>query len=503
MVSRTSKAIKGLIASAVQLIVLIVLQAILAPTILKIAGQEVLGAYSVVMQVIGYGLILDFGLSVALSRYLAQSFSAGDYGVKFKKIFNIGQFFILATNTLLFIFLLTLAHNVDSIIVNSDEVIGDARAALYILAAWTILRTPLSLYGHALLASQNMAAANIASLIGGVGRLMLSISFVYCGWGLIGLVLANIISEFLVLALQKIYFNKAYPHLNVKWSRPDAPLLKELFRFGMMYWGVNLAAVLTIGSDSIIVGNIFGAATVSIFYTTKIPSFLITQFIYKISDNAAPAVNELISQANFNGLRSSYLKILRYSLLLVIPVAIGIIGFNEEFIKLWVGKTQYAGNIMSFSLACFAITQVINHINAMFTLAIGDMRKWMLVSIITGVMTIGSAYLLGKNFGMQWVMVAIAVMDLPIMIFLMQRSYSGIGMTSCLAWREGILPPIMVGLPLFVVILLIKELGHAEGLFNMAGCIFIFSLIWIFSLYAFGINENERIFIRTKISLIY
>ena len=485
-----------------QLMVLVVLQTILAPTILKIAGQEVLGAYSVVMQIIGYGLILDFGLSVALSRYLAQSFSADDYGVKLKKIFNIGQYFILATNALLFIFLLALAHNADLIIINSGKVIGDARAALYILAVWTILRTPLSLYGHALLASQNMAAANIASLIGGIGRLIFSISFVYLGWGLIGLVLANVVSEFLALALQKIYFNKLYPHLNDKWSRPDFPLLKEIFRFGTMYWGVNLAAVLTTGSDSIIVGNIFGAAAVSIYYTTKIPSFLITQFIYKISDNAAPAANELISQGNFEGLRSAYLKILRYSLLLVIPVAIGIIGFNEELVKLWVGKNQYAGNVMSFSLACFAITQVINHINAMITLAIGNMRKWMAVSVITGVVTITSAYTLGKNFGIQWVMAAIALMDLPTVIFLMQRSYSGIGMTYCRAWREAILPPIIVGLPLSTLIFLVKGAGYIESLLSLVCCIFIFLFIWIFSLYIFGINKQERNFISSKFALI-
>ena len=89
MTTRTKKAIKGTVTSLVQFGVLVVLQTVLTPVVLKIAGQEVLGAYSIVMQIIGYGLILDFGLGVALSRYLSQSFGYNDKGTKFTKIFNI------------------------------------------------------------------------------------------------------------------------------------------------------------------------------------------------------------------------------------------------------------------------------------------------------------------------------------------------------------------------------------------------------------------------------
>ena len=89
---------------------------VLAPAVLKIAGQEVLGAYAIVMQIIGYGLILDFGLGVALSRYLSQSFGDKDKGTKFIKIFNIGRYFILSTNTLLSIFIMILAFKTESLI---------------------------------------------------------------------------------------------------------------------------------------------------------------------------------------------------------------------------------------------------------------------------------------------------------------------------------------------------------------------------------------------------
>ena len=101
MTTRTIKATKGLISDVSSYAVLIILQVVLAPLVLNIAGQEVLGAYGIVMQIIGYGLILDLGISVALTRYLSQIFGAIDNDRRFEEIFNVGRYFIFLTNALM------------------------------------------------------------------------------------------------------------------------------------------------------------------------------------------------------------------------------------------------------------------------------------------------------------------------------------------------------------------------------------------------------------------
>lgn len=501
MTTRTKKAVKGITTSLVQFGVLVILQAVLTPVILSIAGQEVLGAYSIVMQIIGYGLVLDFGLSVALSRYLSQSFGANDEGRKFTQTFNIGRYFIFVTNILLSIFILVLALKIDTLITSSHTIIADARSALYVLSAWTLIRTPLVLYGHSLLASQNMAASNIIGLISSVGRLGLSLYLVYAGFGLMGLVGANVASEFIGLLLQKYCFNKLYPKLTLQWDWPDLPLLKELFAFGLNYWGVNIAIVLTVGSDSLIIGHLYGAASAAIFYTTKIPSFLIIQVIYKISDNAGSAANELLAQGNFEALRSAYLKILRYSLLLAVPLAIGIIGFNKGVITAWVGANQYAGSVMTLALASFTLTQVVSHINAMITVAAGNMRYWMSISVVTGFMTITLAYTLGKYLGMQWVMVAIALMDIPAFIFLNRRAYSSLSLPYAKVWREAVLPVIFAALPLLCWVAFVIATDQATNLLRLVACIAVFVILWLLGLYVLGTSKPERRSIRNKLGL--
>lgn len=498
MSSRTNKAFKGTVASFVQYGTFIVLQIILTPLILKVAGQEVLGAYSIIMQIVGFGILLDLGFSVALSRFLSQTYGLNDQGRKFAEVFTIGRVFILGTNVVLAAIILLVGLKIGDLIIANEATLAQASLALYFLAAWTIIRTPLALYNHGLMATQNMAAANIIAIIGNMSRLLLSLILVFTGFGLIGLIAANIFSEALTFAIQMKYFKKKYPNYSFGWKVRDKKLFKEIFYFGFTYWGVNLAGLLFLGSDSIIVGNLYGASAASVFYTTKIPAFLAFQFIFRLSDNVAPAANELFAQGNLEALKSAYLKLMRYSLLLAIPLAIGVIGFNEMVISAWIGLAQYAGNIMTLALATFVLTQVINHINAMITLAAGDMRRWSTVSILTSLMSLALSYGLGKMFGIQWVMVAIALMDIPNAIFLFKRSLSGLKLSAIQVWRDAFLPALWTALPLCSLVFYIKTADKMHSLLSIFLCIILYSMLWLVCLYTVGISRSEKEILKNK-----
>ena len=499
MSNRTSKAFKGTVASFMQYGVFILLQIILTPLILKIAGQEVLGAYSVIMQIIGFGILLDLGFSVALSRFLAQSYGLKDGGSTFSEIFTIGRVFLLLTNLIFAVMIAVVALTIDDLIVASEIILSQARLALYFLAIWTIARTPIALYNHGLMATQHMAAANIIATAGNASRLVLSLLLIYTGFGLIGLIVANILSEVLTYAAQMQYFKSKYPKYSFGWRVANNSRFKDMFSFGMKYWGVNLAVVVYLGSDSIVVGNLYGASAASVFYTTKIPAFLLFQFIFRLSDNASPAVNELFAQGNYEAPRSAYLKIMRYSLLLALPLAIGIVGFNESVISAWVGPTQYAGSIMSFALALFVITQVINHINAMITLAAGNMRGWSTVSIVTSLTSLALSYGLGKIFGMQWVMVAIALMDIPNLIFLFKRSLTGLKLSLMQVFREAFVPVLRACLPLFGLILYLREMNPLGTLSSTIFYMILFTVLWSVSLLIVGLSDSEKGQLNTKL----
>ena len=229
---------------------------------------------------------------------------------------------------------------------------------------------------------------------------------------------------------------------------------------------------------------------------------MLIQLVFKISDNAGPAVNELISQGNFEAVRTAYLKILRYSMLVAFPLAIGITCFNKAVISAWVGANQYAGHLMSFAIALYVITQVINHINAMITVATGNMHNWMKIMVIVGVVTVALAYILGKLFGMQWVMVAIAVMELPLLVFLMVRSCSGIDLGYSLVWRQSLLPAFHASIPLILLGTYLFTANMVDNLVTLLAGIAGFAALWVISSYSLGLSDAERRLIKDKIATV-
>jgi O-antigen/teichoic acid export membrane protein len=499
MNSSSKKAINGIITSAINFFVLIMLQMLVTPLILKISGQDILGAYSIVMQIIGYGIILDFGLAVALNRFLSQSFNKNDNYIQFTKVFNVARYFSLMTSMLIAIFILIILTNLDSVISSNEEIIGSIEKALVIFAVWSILKAFFIVHSHALFASQNMVFVNLVDLIVAVSRLLLSILLVTLEYGLIGLVAANVISEFIGLFIKRLKFNKLYPKINLSWRNLDVKLSRKIFSFGLTYWGVNVAIVMTIGSDSIVIGHLYGVALASVFYTTKIPSYLITQIIYKISDNTAPVFNEVISENNHNRARFYYYRVLLFSLLLAIPAAIAIIKFNKDVVTLWVGVEQYAGDLMTFALAMFVVTQVVNHVNAMVVVAIGDMKYWIHLSLFTAFMTILSSYFLGRAYGIEWIMISISIMDIPTLVFLIFRSAERLKIKGEEVLVRIIKPVALVSLPLVGWVLYTAEVDKVITLSGTILEIFTFLALWLILIYGLGVEHSDRELIKYKI----
>ena len=181
-------------------------QLVMAPIILAFAGQDTMGGYAIITQIIGYTLLLDLGFSVALQRFLSQAADTEDSNNKFAALFKIGNFFLFVINLLISVCILILAFRFSLFFRTENHLFKQAQIALCLQGLWIVLRTPLYIYNSALLATQEMAILNLIAIPVNIFRLLLSIILVYTGFGLIGLVLANIISDLIGHLAQRFFF---------------------------------------------------------------------------------------------------------------------------------------------------------------------------------------------------------------------------------------------------------------------------------------------------------
>jgi len=503
MSNRTVKAMNGAITGLFQHSISIITQIVIAPLILILAGQEALGSYAIVMQIVGYGVFVDFGISSAFTRYLCQARGNLSDNKFFITTLLTGRNMLYLTNFLFCILLLSISTNIDIFLSESSEIISQIQISILMMAIWVFIRTPLYIYNTALTATQDLATINIIVIFTNLIKLIASIFFVYNGFGLVGLIMANILGEFCQFMTQKLIFKRKYRELNFVFSSGDKNLGIKLARFGLSYWPVSISAVLLLGSDNIIAATLYGAATASIYYSTKMIGSMAIQLMALIINNIYPALNELVGLGNSDSVRKVYLRLIRYVLLLLAPGVLSIVIFSEGLINIWVGAEQFAGLTMTLSVGLFVFVQVLCHMHGLVILATGKIKYWGLISIIFGLISIISGYMFGKYLGFEWIIFGISLAMIPLLCFLISRALSSIGLNLKIVIKEVFPPTFFSILPLVLFVWITDMYKLSETLSNIFINLIIYALVFIVTTYIFGINKLEKNHIHARLNFIF
>lgn len=488
---RTNQAIKGTLTSLFQYGLQILWQILLSPIILKMAGKETLGAYSMVMQIVGYRIIMDFGLSVAVNRSMAF-YSGKEDPDAFNKAFRAGRMFLVLSNVLAGGLLIAASFGMTELFSFTTTLSDDVRSSLLLFGVWTLIRGLFLIYESALIARQNMASANMVAIVGNTIRIFLSLGLVFHGWGLKGLIVSTVIAEAAGVLLNRAIYLRSYPSPGVRSEMFGGPIFKEMSSLGIQYWFVNLAYMFFYGNDSLIVGYLFGAGAAGVYYTTKLPAFFVFQLVFRLSDNSGSAISELFATDNKSRLREIYLKLLRYSLLAGLPLAVGIIAFNKSIISLWVGPGQYAGDLMSVGLAFFAVTQIIGHLNAAFMVASGDLARWPALAVGMGAVGLGLALLLGKLLGVQGILIGIALADFPVFCYVVVKTLEVLGLNFKAVIKESAQNAIFISALLALLGIMARILRLESVLAGVIGVPIVFVISWAALTYLKGLVQSEK-----------
>lgn len=418
---RSSRAAKGFITSVFQYLSQILVQVLLAPIVLKVAGRETLGAYAAIMQTLSFITLVDIVGSWSLERFLGQAMGLDDGGERFRTVLTTARTVFLFCNCVFALLVVISSFFIGRMFHLSPAVTRQAQLALYVIAGWAIVRTPLAAYLNASIATQDMAAVNLIGTGLGVLRAVASLTFVLIGGGLFGLMLAGTAAEACGYFLFRVRFKKMNPHLMPGWGFRDKSLLKEMLSFGGHATIVNLGGRLVYGSGNVIAGMTSGAAIASDFYTTQMPTMTVYNMLKRLSDSSTPAINELWGRGDIEKLRNALSRITRLLLTLTLPLAVGVLLFNRDLVTTWVGQRQYAGSLFTISLAGFCVIASIERMAVDCSFVFGWMRLLTATTLMQGIANFGLAFLLARFFGLSGIMLSLTLIIVPQTMILWYR----------------------------------------------------------------------------------
>ena len=497
--SRTARTASGTLTSFLQYGLQVILQITLAPLVLRAAGQETLGAYAILMQAIGYLALVDFGFAAAANRFMSQAYGKDDGGNLLRQVMSTFQSSAILINLLYAIGSILLAHWLGSLFSMPVAVRTQAQWGLYLMAIWVLLRTPLAIYGTALFATQNQAAANLAAILGNAARLLLSLGLVIAGMGLFGLMVAVVLADCLNYSLQTWIFLRRFPGIRPSWGFPNRILFREMFRFGSKAFILIISSRVILQSDNLVVGYLYGAAAASIYYATQLPAVSLQLMIAKLNDNSLPAVNELYARGMIDQLHRLFLQLHRYNWILILPAAFGFLFLSKPLIALWVGLPQYGGDMMVIALSLFTALYCLLSANRCFIIPTGRIGGLALFAVSEGVANLSLSLLLGHYWGLPGVIWATVIANIPTSIY-QQWLCQKIFQVSIREYLREVIRPLLLPLTIGIITLIILMRAIPPNTWTaLFIVIFIFSSIHMCLSYCFSLNNSDKLLLKSTV----
>lgn len=492
--SRSKRAFFGAATSFLQYGLQIGLQIVLAPFVLSKAGQEVLGAYAILMQAVGFLNILDTAASITMSRFMAQALGLSDDGKRFDRLMSTGRTMLLITNFLFAIGAIGCSIFAINHLGMSSELQEQARQALFLLSIWAMVRAPIVIYGNGLNATQDLAYRNTVMAASSAIRILVSLGLVALGMGLVGLVLGYLVAEATDAAICRYRFRRKHPERHPGWGISDKELFREMVYYTLPVVLMVLSFRLVYYTDNLVVGFMFGAAAASVYYSTQMPAFMAWNGILRVADNVAPAMNELYARRETHKLKSGFLRLFRYDLLLALPLTIGVFALNKTLVSIWVGFVQYAGDLMTLWLAVFIPIVILSHLDKTLLMVAGaKMRAVAIMELLEGLGNIGLSIVLGRLIGLSGIMLATLLARIPTAIYLQYHAQKVLQIGFGELIRETVRPAIGASLVTAgALALMLNVMGEPENLIALTLLITIAVVVHMVSAWGIGLNRLER-----------
>jgi O-antigen/teichoic acid export membrane protein len=405
--SRAKSAFLGSISSHVFMIINMLISIIVTPLILKFLDKEEYGFYVILFQIIGYLSMLDFGLAGAITRSLASNRGEDDVSkLAINKIISTSFF----TYSLLGVVVIVIGFCFAPFMPQYFEM-QSALAAIAIPITLTLsifvgLQFPLKVFSSIFYAHQRQLLSNTIGFSITLLNTLLPVVLLYLGQGLWSFVYTNIACSLIYIIATFMLMRNYYPFLRISRIFFSKALLKQLFNFGFFLFLNSIAVQVVFFTDRFFIGALVSLSAVAMYSITAKAPELAREFIFRVTDNAYPAIVEINHKQG-----EDRLKLIHQKLLLITVCCSGIAFWyiyiaNKWFINLWVGENFFAGTTIMFLTLLLMLQHTILHVSASCLQSAGIVKGFSVVSIIEAIINIILTLILGKLLGIKGILLA-------------------------------------------------------------------------------------------------
>lgn len=481
----------GAILSYLSIGINIIAGLIYTPWMVDTIGKSDYGLYTLANSLITLFLV-DFGLSSAVSRYVAKYRAEGRQD-KVNNFLGAVYKLYLIIDAVIFVALVIIYFCIDSIYVKLTPAELEKFKVVYLISAsFAVINFPFVTFNGILNSYEEFIPLKLADVIYRILLVALTVITLIFGGRLYGLVTVHAIVGLIIIAYKWLVIKKRI-NLKVNWKYSDFSLYKDIFGFSVWVTISSLAQRLVFNITPSILGAVASSATIAVFgivttiegYTYTITTAINGMFMPKISkiyehggekDELMPL---MLSVGKF-----------QYALNGLIVAGFAVVG--KEFINLWIGSTYldaYYGILLVIIPGLFFNSMQIAN-TAMIVRKKVKLQAW--VNLGMGIVNIIFSIILSSYLGVigACMSISFAYMLRAVVLLFIYKRVLKIDMVSFV-----INCYVRMGIPIIITIVL----GHLMNfLFSNGGWfVFVAKCLVIIGIYVavtllLGLNSKER-----------
>lgn len=332
----------GVILSYAQMVLNVLVKFIYTPFLLRALGQNEYGLFSLVMSIVGYLAILDFGFGSAVTRYTIKYNTEGDRENLYKLYSTVSIIYVII-GILAFSICFLLGFFTPQLFSSTmtAEEVSKIRIMMFLCGINLLFTFPLQISASVLVAHQKFIFKNGINLIRTFLQpavLVLLLYFVHIkSVGAITVVtLFNLLSylSFYIYSVRKLGFK-----FSMKFFEPR--MIGDLLTFSVWMFLVSVFEHLQYNSGQFIIGLFQGSDVVAVWGIAMIFILNYRSLSTAITNVFLPTYISNTFKRDIDAIQSTTYKVTRLQAYVLFLIITNFILFGQFFIDIWAGEEYH------------------------------------------------------------------------------------------------------------------------------------------------------------------
>lgn len=370
----------------------------LMPFVVHSLGDRMYGFWALVGTFIGYYGLLDFGLSLAMERYIAGAMGAGNKD-ELNRIFNSG-FLIFTVIGLIALSITLILALVSPWFWSSIDDASLFSKVVLVLGINMAIGLPIRVFSGILVAQLRFDIISFIQFISLVLRTALIVLALSLGYKVLGLALVTFLSSIPGSILYVYFANKNLPFLKLKREYWNRGTMKTLFSYSSVSFVATVADQLRFHVDVFVITAFINLAAVTHY---RIASLMVQYFISLMGASMGvllPLFSQQDGATDHEAIRETLFFSTKISICLSSFIAFGFITWGKSFIERWMGP-DYLDAYLPLCILVLGCMFALWQAPSVFLMFATSKHKFFaLVNSIEGICNVLLSILLVRHYGL-------------------------------------------------------------------------------------------------------